>query len=124
MNWQCVNQLSSYWASNYGYVTDEQRLIADELLAQSFELQYTILNIADELLLMVNENYIFFDILFELRLYSVALYWYLKLSYVLNQLRHNISSFKGLHLTIWSVYMALCDHIRESNKIRMNTNEN
>ena len=74
MNWQCVNQLSSYWASNYGYVTDEQRLIADELLAQSFELQYTILNIADELLLMVNENYIFCDILFELRLYSVALY--------------------------------------------------
>ena len=71
------NALINYQAtelSNYGYFTDEQRLIADELLAQFFELQYTILNIADELLLMVNENYIFFDILFELRLYSVALH--------------------------------------------------
>ena len=38
INWQDVNQLSSCWASNYGYVADEQLLIAEELLIQSFEL--------------------------------------------------------------------------------------
>ena len=53
MNWQDINQLSSCWASNYGYVADEQLLMTDELLVQSFELWYTILNITDELLIHI-----------------------------------------------------------------------
>ena len=38
MNLHDLNQLSSCWASSYGYVADEQLLIAAELLIQSFEL--------------------------------------------------------------------------------------
>ena len=38
INWKDGNQLSSFWASNYGYVADEQLLIADELLIQCCEL--------------------------------------------------------------------------------------